>query len=554
MKNIKLVVPASLSGIGEGLDFIEKALTDLGFRPKSIRESMLLSEESMVRLADNATVEATIHISIKKSGGLASIRLSAPGAEFVPGTDNISDFSTGDMGRSSESVIRGILLKAYEDKMRYARKGKYNFVTITAGEREKMFMYRAMAALAISIAAGFVLRGVLSADTAATLNTYLLVPIEEIFINMLMLITAPAVFLSVITSVAQYSSFSDPGRVSIKTLVGYAITSVIAVLAGLLAFNLIQPGSEGQMSGMIFGFTAEARVNTDDVISTIVNIVPSNIIDPFQNLETLQLLFMAIVFGVALGRVGDYSAALRNFIEALNNLITKVISILMEFLPVAIFASVVSMLLNAGGEIIVSLFELLLAVIVGIAIMMVLYCMIIMIGARSNPVTFIKKYAPTMGETFILASGLSALPKTMRCCKKNLGISPKVYSFSIPFGASFNMDGNCVYLTIAGLFMAKMCGVEIFSADILPLILTVLVLSIGAPITPGTALICFTVLLNQLGVSIAAVSILFGVNALIEMLTATSNTAGDVAVSLAIARSENLLDSDVYNSPMKKRK
>ena len=156
-----------------------------------------------------------------------------------------------------------------------------------------------------------------------------------------------------------------------------------------------------------------------------------------------------------------------------------------------------------------------------------------------------------MKETFILGSGISALPKTMRCCKNALGISSKVYSFSIPFGANFNMDGNCIYLSIASLFIARLCGMQLAGSEVLPLIFTVFILSIGAPIAPGTAIVCLTVILNQMGASLNAVSVLFGVNAVIEMLMGMSNTVGDVALSLAIARSENLLNTDVFNAKAK---
>ena len=551
---VKSVVSANLAGVGEGLDFIEQALKEYKFKSKSITESLLLSEESMVRLIEHAPSDGTIHISVKNHHGLATITLSAPGPEFTA-ADNANRIviDDGEMGRSSEAAIRDVLLRAYEGKMVYARKGKYNFIKITAGMPERVFAKRTVIALAAAIIVGLVLLQFLPASASGALDTYLFVPIEQIFINLLMFLSAPAIFLSIITCVARYSSFSDPGRVSIKAFAGYALTSIAAVLIGGMVYSLITPGTPGECSYITLASQVQTTAPGTDFLSTLVNIVPSNIIDPFQKMDTLQILFIALVFGIALGRIGDYSAPLKNFIEAMNTLLTKVISILMNFIPVATFASTVSIILNTGSRVLLSVGEMLLTALLGLTVMMLIYCLIVFTIARLNPVTFIKKFLPAMKETFLRGSGLSALPKTMRCCKSALGISPKVYSFTIPFGATFNMDGNCVYLTIAGLFIARVCGVSLFSSDVLPLIFTVFILSVGAPITPGTTLICLSVLLNQLGVSATAASILFGINAIVEMFLAMSNATGDVAVTLAIAKSEGLLNTDVFNSKPKVR-
>lgn len=547
----KVFVPANLSGIAEGLDFIEETLKAYKVKPKFIKESMLLSEESMVRLIDNAPVDGTIHIHIKKKRGLASITLSAPGTDMTGATITDLGVNMDDVGRGNESEIRSILMKAYEDKMRYARKGKYNFITVTVGMPEKVFAVKTLIALGVALVTGAILQFALSDAAKTALDSYFFSPIEQIFINLLMLVAAPTVFFSIMVSVANYSSFSDPGRVSVKTFVGYALTSIAAVLVGILVFNTFKPGLDGQLLPIITDSGHDLSAQSTDFIQTIVNIVPSNIIDPFRNVDTLQLIFLALICGVALGRIGDYSKTLRNMVEALNTLFTKIVSLLMNVIPFIAFVATVSLMLSVGRGIAISVAELLGVVIVGIAVMMLIYCILVLVIGRVSPFVFLKKYFPLMKETFILGSGLSALPKTMRCCKNSLGISPKVYSFSIPFGASFNMDGNCVYLTVAGLFIARLCGIEFSSSQILPLVFTVLILSIGAPITPGTTIICLTIILNQMGVSLTAVSVLFGINAVIEMFLGMSNTTGDVAVSLAIARTENLLNTDAFNAKPK---
>lgn len=544
----KLFVPAALDGISRGLDFIEDALTQYRLNHKEIQEALLLSEESMVRLIDNAPDGEELHISVKRRHGLCVIKLSAPGPELSPegGAGLGLDLNSNDLGRDGEDIIRTMLLHAYADKIHHVRKGRYNFVEITAGTPERVFAIRTVIALLAALAAGLLLNWCLKDSSKQVLDAYVLIPIENIFINCLKLITGPMVFFSIISAFSQYTSFSDPGRVSIKVLIGYLCTSVIAIVVGGGVFQLLKPGTMGQLAA----FASQAvPLPTDmqpSLLATLVAIVPANIIEPFISMNTVQLIFLALLCGVAMGRAGEHSAKLRHATDALCALCSKATALLVSFIPVATFASTVSMLLNVGGKILLSLAEMVGTVLLGLVLMIVVYCLIIGIVGRLNPILFLRKQMPMMKEIFIQGSSANAIPKTIRFCKNTLGISPRVYSFSIPFGAMANLDGNCVYLTIAGLFLARMCGVELFSHEIIPFIFAIFILSVGAPITPGSALLCLTVLLSQMGVSLPAVSIIFGVNAVMEMLQAVSNTTGDIAISLTVAKSEDMLDTENY--------
>lgn len=544
----KLFVPAALDEISKGLDFIEDALTQYRLNHKEIQEALLLSEESMVRLISNAPDGEELHISVKRRHGLCKVRLSAPGPE-LPQESSVNwglDLDNNDLGRDGEDIIRSMLLHAYADKIHHIRKGRYNFIEITAGTPERVFAIRTVTAMAAALIAGLLLNLILSDSAKQILDNYVLVPIESIFINCLKLITGPMVFFSIISAFSQYTSFSDPGRVSVKVLIGYLCTSVIAIMVGACVFQLFKPGTVGQLA--IFA-PQEVPFPTDmqtSPLATLIAIVPSNIIEPFINMNTTQLIFLALLCGVAMGRAGEYSSALRHATDTLCALCGKVTSLLVSFIPVATFASTVYMLLNASGKILLSLAELVGTVLVGFLLMIVVYCLIIGLVGRVNPFSFLRKHVPLMKEIFIRGSSADAMPKTIRFCKNTLGISPRVYSFSIPFGAVANLDGNCVYLTIAGLFLARMCGIELFSHEILSFIFAIFILSIGAPIAPGSTLLCLTVLLNQMGISLPAVSIIFGVNAVMEMLQAVSNTTGDIAISLTVAKSEGLLDMETY--------
>lgn len=546
----KLFVPAALDELGRGLDFIEDTLTHYRLSHKEIQEALLLSEESMVRLINNAPDGEELHISVKRRRGLCMIKLSAPGPELSPesSTDTEFDLDSSGLGRDGEEFIRSMLLRAYADKIHHIRKGRYNFVEITAGIPERVFAISTVSALIAALVIGMLLNLFLPEGGKQLLDTYVLLPIENIFINCLKLITGPMVFFSIISAFSQYTSFSDPGRVSLKVLIGYVCTSIIAIVLGWGIFRLVKPGTVGQLAAFASQATALPSAQQPTFLTTLVDIVPPNIIAPFINMNTVQLIFLALLCGVATGRAGEYSAPLRQATNALCTLCNKATSLLVGFIPIATFASTVSMLLNIGGTILLSLLELVGTVLLGFALMAVVYCLIIMIAGRLNPVPLLRKQFPLMKDVFIRGSSANAMPKTIRFCKNALGISSRVYSFSIPFGTLANLDGNCIYLTVAGLFLARLCGVELFSHNIVPLVFSIFILSVGAPIAPGGAILCLTVLLSQMGVALPAISVIFGINAVMEMLQAVSNTAGDIAVSLTVAKSEGLLDTEIYQN------
>lgn len=546
---LKAFVPANLAGLGEGLDFIEKSLKELKIKPKNIKEALLLSEESMVRLIEHCPIGGSIHIHVHRSQGIAKILISTPGDELSRSELDMGFDITGKIDRGVENSIRDILFRAFEDKHRYYRKGRYNFFRIVAGEPEKIFAAVTILSFVAAIAIGLIMNALMSAPAQSAVNAYVFAPVQQIFIKLLMLCTAPAVFFSIITGVAQYSSFSDPGRVSVKVIVGYMITSILAIAIGALSFNLLRPGSFGVLESICEGLSTDALHLS--FVDTLIGIVPTDVVTPFLNLDAAQLVFFALICGVALGRIGDYSASLRSILDALNMLFSKVADILMNFIPLATFCSTISLIFNFGTHILLDLAEMVGTLLVALLVIAVIDCLIVIIGGRVNPLVMFRKFAPCLKEVLIRSSGMSVLPKSMRCCRNALGISEKVYSFSLPFGASVNMDGNCIYLTVAGLFLARMCGIEITSNDILPLAFFVLVVTMGAPISRGTVLLCLTVMLGQMGVSSVALSLLIGIDSAIEMLLAASDTLGDVAVTIAVAGSEELLDKDIYYSKAK---
>ena len=195
-----------------------------------------------------------------------------------------------------------------------------------------------------------------------------------------------------------------------------------------------------------------------------------------------------------------------------------------------------------------SVMSIFLTDLLGFALMGVVYCLLLLLLGKVNPLVLVKKYAGTMLQVFSLSSSNASISLNMDACDKKLGISPKLYSFSIPLGATLNMDGLCVNLTIVSLALARAFGIQLSFGDLLSMGLTVIVISMGMPGIPGTLLIGLTMILSQLRVPVEAISLIMGIYAIIDMFETASNCLGDVTVTAIVARNEKMMDEKVFYS------
>lgn len=516
-----LRIPARNEAIPEGISFLTQALKKKRIGSKEANRAILMAEEAMVKLFQHAPPEATAKLAVVSRMGSLSLKLSVPGPEFEfeKDVDFCMDMQMDEGDSQAEATIRDLLLNAFRDKLRYKNRNRCNIVLISVKESEKQLLYWTVAALISSILLGLLLRQVLPEAGALALNDYLLSPVKTMFLNALKMVVAPVVFFSILSCVSQFSNLADFGKTGGKVMGFYMFTTVVA-------------GAED--------------VNIS-ILDTIVNIVPSNIVQPFVNADMLQIIFIAILCGIAVGMIGDYSRPLKEFFEGCNTLFLKVTTIIVSVIPLAVFCSVCSLVMLTGGDTLISLIYFLITVLAGMVGMVAVYSLLILVVARLNPLIFLKKYAPGMLTTFSLGSSNAAMPYNMQICRNDLGISPKVYSFSIPLGATVNMDGTCVYLVVAAMFLARLYGVDLTGSDLTAMFFSVFVLSVGAPGVPGAGLVCLSVLLVQIGVPVEGAGLMMAIDSIVGMFRAASNTAGDVAISLVVARLEHLLDLDVYH-------
>ncbi len=552
----KLFVPTKIEEISDAMQFVSDTLVKYRIRGKEKNRALLLAEETMVKLISNAPEDGEMRISIRRVYNTATITISAKGKSF-DGDDFIAPIAgpDADAGHGSEDAIRSMLLRANAGRISYSHRGEYNFVKIGAGARERLFAIRTFVAFFAAIVVALILSWIISEPTRQRLIDDLLIPIETIFLNSLNLVTAPAVFFSLTTVVARMTSFSDPGRITLKIILGYLATSLISVLIGIVVFKGYDAfvGLDAVLRDAVS--VIPNGVQSRSISETVVTFIPSNIIEPFLNTDSVQLLIIAILAGFALGKAETYSTFLSNLAGALDKFFSSVVEIISGFVPVATFFVTILSLFCFGWGALWAALEVFLMVMGGLLLLIAGLLVYVWLVGRLNPFIFIRKTWKATWSTFLGGSSLGAVPDTTRLCEKQLGVSPKLTAFSIPFGATSNLDGNCIYLTIAGLSLAKLCGVDIFGQGLFTIAFMVLVLSVGSPITPGSAILALTMLMTQMGVSLVVISIMIGLNALIEMLLAAFNTLDDIATTLVVAKQEKLLNKEIYYSktPVKKK-
>ena len=545
--------------ISEVVIFIEDVLTGFGMEKKDITKALLTAEEAVGSLVEHCDKPAGgagedpkggIKVVLRKLLGNVTIELSAKGSEY-PLAENMKSASLDgieDEDDGMQDAIRNILLHSLADDLKYKHKNGINFISMTILRSNKKMLYQTLGAMIIAIIVGLIFSLCVPAQVNTFISKNILGRIKTVYMNALKTVVAPVVFFSIVSCIVQFSDLSSLGRIGGKTIGMYLFTTLLATMVGLGvasalgSSSFIQTSMQAADASSITSQTVEVSI-----ADTLVGIVPSDIITPFQKSNMLQLIFMAVLCGIATGLLGKYSQSLSDLFSACNELFLKITTIIIRFMPIAVFCSIASMVMTMGMSTIVSLLGMLGLFILGLLCMMTVYCLLMVIFGRLNPLPFIRKYSSVMLQVFSVASSNASIPINMNACDKKLGIKKKVFSLSIPLGATLNMDGTCIYLAVFALCLARIYGVDITEGGMLSLVISIIVLSVGAPGIPGSGLICLSVLLTQINVPVEAIGLIMGIDSLCGMFRTMSNCLGDVAVSTIVAKTEGEIDMEVYS-------
>ena len=388
-------------------------------------------------------------------------------------------------------------------------------------------------------------------------------PFGTIFINLLKLIAMPLVLSSLITGVASLSDVKKLSRIGGKTIAIYIGTTAIAVTLGLASVNMLRPGDKipdamKEKLQMTYEKDASKKAGTVQEVKgrgplqPIVDIIPSNFFfSASSNRNMLQVVFMAIFIGIGLIQIPrDKGKPLRDFFESLNDVVIKLVDIIMLIAPYGVFALIAQTINKVAGNNPSEIMELLgalgyymVAVIIGLfAHALITYTGLMRLMTKMPLETFYRGIAPAQLLAFSTSSSGATLPVTMERCEEELGVSEEVSSFVLPLGATINMDGTALYQAVAAVFIAQTLNMSLDIGAQLTIVLTTVLASIGTAAVPGAGIVMLVIILEAVGVPSAGIALILGVDRILDMLRTTINVTGDATVAVIIAHSEDQLD------------
>lgn len=370
--------------------------------------------------------------------------------------------------------------------------------------------------------------------------------VGEFFITSLMMLVVPLVFVSLVVGTCSMSDPSKLGRIGGKALLLYLATTGIAVSIALTVASIVKPGSGGSMADQDVTFEAQQAPSFVDVL---IDMVPRNPINALAEGNMLQIIVFALLFGISMALIGKPGDRLKNFFEDINAVIMKLVMILMQVAPYGVFALLARTFADLGlGELLGDLAVYFVTVLVILLVHgFIVYPALLSALTRLSPVIFIRKMLSNQIFAFSISSSNAAIPVTLRTVTKRLGVDNKIASFTVPLGATINMDGTAIMQGVATVFIAQLYGIDLSMQQYLMVILTATLASIGTAGVPGVGLIMLAMVLQQVGLPVEAIGLIIGVDRLLDMTRTAVNITGDAMVTTVVGKSENQFDIDTYN-------
>ena len=393
-------------------------------------------------------------------------------------------------------------------------------------------------------------------------------PFGTIFIKLLKLIAIPLILASLIKGISDLKDISKFRNIGLRTIGIYVGTTTVAIILGLVLVNILSPGdgiSEETIakltetyasdSGVTAKLEEATRQKESGPLKFLEDMVPDNAVSALGNNQLmLQVIFFTIFMGISLLLIGEEKAKpLKNFFDSLNDVVLKMVDLIMLIAPYAVFALLANVVVSSSDpEILLALLKYAGVVVLGLMLMIVFYCILITVFAKKNPFWFLKELSPAQLLAFSTSSSAATLPVTMERVEEHIGVDKEVSSFVLPVGATINMDGTSLYQGVAAVFIAQALSFDLPLSAQLTIVLTALLASIGTAAVPGAGMVMLVIVLESVGFPAdkyaVGLALIFAVDRPLDMLRTVINVTGDATVSTIVAKSvDKLGDPKVKN-------
>jgi DAACS family dicarboxylate/amino acid:cation (Na+ or H+) symporter len=370
--------------------------------------------------------------------------------------------------------------------------------------------------------------------------------IGAIFVAILKMLVVPLVLVSLVCGVTALGDVRALGRIGIKTLGLYLATTAIAIVIALTLASLVSPGEGYQFGDEVANYKGGQPPPLTDVL---INMIPQNPVKALAEGQMLQIIVFAILFGFSITLAGEKGRHVENFFNDLNEVVMKMVFLVIRMAPIGVFALVAKTFAEQGIDIILPLGGYFLPVAFALVLHLAFTYTTMLPLAGLSPLMFLKKIRPAMMFAFSTSSSAATIPVTLNTVEVRLGVKNSVASFTIPLGATINMDGTAIMQGVATVFIANVYGVNLSPADFLTVILTATLASIGTAAVPSAGLIMLAMVLGQVGLPVEGIALIIGIDRLLDMLRTAVNVTGDAAVTTFVAKSEGAFERATFDDP-----
>lgn len=362
----------------------------------------------------------------------------------------------------------------------------------------------------------------------------------QLFINVMKMIVVPVIFFSIVSGACQLSDPQSLGRIGGKTIGLYLITTCIAITLAICFALLFHVG---QGANLVASTSELTQHKTVSIKETILNFIPTNPVKAFTEGNIIQIIIFALLLGFAISWSGEPGKRIQNWFQDMNDVIIKFVNIVLKVTPIGVFALITKLMMTIEPHQILHIIGYFGTVIVVLFVHLIFTnSLLLKVLANYSPIHFFKKIFPVMLFAFSTSSSNATIPVTLSTLKQKLHIDNKVCGFTIPLGATINMDGTAIMQGVATIFIANLYNIDIGITGYLTVILTATLSSIGTAGIPSVGLITLTIVLQQVGLPVEGIALIIGVDRLLDMLRTAINVTGDAAVTTIVAKTEGLIE------------
>ncbi|MCC5911270.1 MAG: dicarboxylate/amino acid:cation symporter [Clostridiaceae bacterium] len=414
--------------------------------------------------------------------------------------------------------------------------------------KQKGLTTKILAGLVLGIVTGIILYFVpegIFRDTVIVDGLFLLV--GQVFLRGIMMMVVPLVFISLVNGSASMGDIKKLGRIGVRTVLFYLVTTAVAISIALGLASIVNPGLGLDLSNVV---TSEPTINEGvPLVEVLIDMVPRNPVAAMSSGNMLQIIVFAVFIGVGLSALGERTKGIVAIFDQLNELIMKMVGFVMLLAPYGVFALIARTFANEGFDVMIPLAKYMLTVIAALIIhAIVTYGGMLKGFTGLSPIRFFKKFFPAFSVAFSTASSGATLPVTIETVEEQIGVSKNVASFTLPLGATINMDGTAIMQGVATIFIAQVYGIELGFSAILTVILTATLASIGTAGVPGVGLIMLSMVLQSVGLPVEGIALIMGIDRLLDMSRTAINITGDAVCSTIIAKAEGEFDQSIFDA------